>query len=70
MSILTFDISRSIKKTNVTCRAIDEAITRLGNRHAAHIAVYGKDNERRLTGRHETANVSSNDENLILTDVV
>ena len=39
-------------------RAIDEAITRLKARHKTHINVYGRDNERRLTGRHETANVS------------
>jgi glutamine synthetase len=38
-------------------RAIDEAITRLKSRHQTHIGVYGRDNERRLTGRHETANV-------------
>jgi len=39
-------------------RAIDEAINRLKARHKTHISVYGKDNERRLTGRHETASVS------------
>ena len=39
-------------------RAIDEAITRLKARHKTHISVYGKGNERRLTGRHETASVS------------
>ena len=39
-------------------RAIDEAITKLKARHSTHISVYGKGNERRLTGRHETANVS------------
>lgn len=42
----------------IFCRAIDEAITKLKARHKTHIAVYGRDNERRLTGRHETANVS------------
>ncbi len=40
------------------CRAIDEAITKLKARHKTHISVYGKGNERRLTGRHETASVS------------
>ena len=39
-------------------RAIDEAITKLKSRHKSHIAMYGKGNERRLTGRHETASVS------------
>lgn len=39
-------------------RAIDKAINRLQARHQKHISVYGRGNERRLTGRHETANVS------------
>jgi hypothetical protein len=39
-------------------RAIDEAIKLLQARHSTHIKCYGRDNERRLTGRHETANVS------------
>ncbi|CAF3750481.1 unnamed protein product [Adineta steineri] len=38
--------------------AIDEAITRLKCRHKTHIAMYGKGNERRLTGRHETASIN------------
>jgi glutamine synthetase len=33
---------------------IEEAIAKLGTRHQEHIAVYGEDNEKRLTGRHET----------------
>ncbi|CAF3595299.1 unnamed protein product, partial [Rotaria sordida] len=37
---------------------IDEAIARLKARHKTHIAVYGKGNERRLTGRHETASIN------------
>ncbi len=40
------------------CRAIEEAITKLQARHKTHISKYGKGNERRLTGRHETASVS------------
>jgi glutamine synthetase len=39
-------------------RAIDVAIKALGGRHTTHIKCYGRDNERRLTGRHETASVS------------
>uniref|UniRef100_A0A914UIF8 Glutamine synthetase n=1 Tax=Plectus sambesii TaxID=2011161 RepID=A0A914UIF8_9BILA len=39
-----------------------EAIEKLSHAHNAHIAYYdpkrGKDNERRLTGRHETASIS------------
>jgi len=39
-------------------RAINEAINLLRQRHTTHIKRYGRDNERRLTGRHETASVS------------
>lgn len=42
-------------------RAIEEAIEKLRPEHRRHIKVYdahdGKDNERRLTGRHETASI-------------
>jgi len=38
---------------------IIEAIERLGAKHSEHIAVYGKDNALRLTGKHETANIST-----------
>lgn len=34
-----------------------EAIKKLGEKHAEHIAVYGEGNERRLTGKHETASM-------------
>lgn len=30
-----------------------EAIEKLSKRHKEHIAVYGEDNDARLTGRHE-----------------
>lgn len=36
---------------------IDAAIEKLSKRHDAHIKLYGKDNEQRLTGRHETADM-------------
>jgi glutamine synthetase len=36
---------------------IIEAIERLGAKHKEHIAIYGKDNHLRLTGRHETASI-------------
>ena len=36
-----------------------EAIERLGDKHAEHIAVYGKGNEFRLTGKHETASITT-----------
>ena len=41
--------------------AIEEAIQRLQQNHAKHILAYdpkhGKDNERRLTGKHETSSI-------------
>jgi len=36
---------------------IIEAIEKLGKKHAEHIAAYGEGNERRLTGKHETASM-------------
>ena len=38
---------------------IEEAIGKLSLRHKEHIAVYGEDNELRLTGQHETASAAT-----------
>jgi len=38
---------------------IKKAIYKLGAKHQEHIAVYGKDNEKRLTGKHETADINT-----------
>lgn len=38
---------------------IIEAVERLGKKHAEHIKLYGEDNDKRLTGEHETANIGS-----------
>ncbi|GBG81683.1 hypothetical protein CBR_g32678 [Chara braunii] len=38
---------------------ITKAIGKLGLRHKEHIAAYGEGNERRLTGRHETADINT-----------
>jgi glutamine synthetase len=38
---------------------IKKAIKKLEARHMEHIAAYGEGNERRLTGRHETANINT-----------
>ncbi|CAI0450616.1 unnamed protein product [Linum tenue] len=38
---------------------IKKAIHKLQLRHADHIAAYGEGNERRLTGRHETAEINT-----------
>lgn len=40
-------------------KAINEACEKLGKRHDYHIRNYGEGNERRLTGRHETADMNS-----------
>uniref|UniRef100_A0A1J3K246 Glutamine synthetase n=1 Tax=Noccaea caerulescens TaxID=107243 RepID=A0A1J3K246_NOCCA len=38
---------------------IKKAIQKLGLRHKEHIAAYGEGNERRLTGKHETADINT-----------
>lgn len=38
---------------------IKKAIDKLSRRHKEHIAAYGEGNERRLTGRHETADINT-----------
>jgi len=40
-------------------KAIHEYIEKLGKRHNEHIAVYGADNDQRLTGRHETGHIGN-----------
>ena len=39
--------------------AIKKAILNLSLRHKEHISAYGEGNERRLTGKHETANINT-----------
>ena len=38
---------------------IEAAIEKLSKRHEQHIAVYGEDNDLRLTGRHETGHIGA-----------
>jgi glutamine synthetase len=38
---------------------IEQAIRRLGAKHEEHIAAYGEGNERRLTGKYETADINT-----------
>jgi glutamine synthetase len=40
-------------------KAIEEAIGKLSLRHKEHIEAYGEDNDQRLTGHHETANINT-----------
>ena len=37
---------------------IKKAIEKLGLKHKEHIVAYGEGNERRLTGKHETADIN------------
>ena len=45
-------INLVIKQTNYSR---DEAIEKLSKKHKEHMDVYGKDNDKRMTGKHETA---------------
>lgn len=38
---------------------IKKAILNLSLRHQEHISAYGEGNERRLTGKHETASINT-----------
>lgn len=38
---------------------IKKAIEKLKLKHKEHIAAYGEGNERRLTGKHETADINT-----------
>jgi glutamine synthetase len=38
---------------------IEDMMTRFGAKHALHISVYGEDNQKRLTGHHETSSCST-----------
>lgn len=38
---------------------IKKAIEKLGLKHKEHIAAYGEGNDRRLTGKHETADINT-----------
>lgn len=39
--------------------AIINAIEKLEKKHSNHMNVYGKDNEKRMTGKHETSNYNN-----------
>jgi glutamine synthetase len=46
-------------KDNALDKIIIPAIEKLGKRHQEHIFNYGSGNERRLTGKHETASMKT-----------
>jgi len=56
--VCLFDSTKSMREEGGYA-IIKEAINKLGLRHKEHIASYGEGNERRLTGRHETADMNS-----------
>lgn len=40
-------------------KAIEAAMSKLEKRHNEHMAVYGEDNDQRMTGEHETSSIDS-----------
>ncbi|KAJ3075389.1 glutamate--ammonia ligase [Quaeritorhiza haematococci] len=51
--------TQAMRQPDGGMKAIEEAIEKLSLRHKAHIRVYGDDNEQRLTGKHETADINT-----------
>jgi glutamine synthetase len=45
-------------RNDVKCENILKSIKKLENRHMDHITVYGVDNDKRLTGEHETSSMT------------
>ncbi|KAJ1390725.1 Glutamine synthetase, catalytic domain [Sesbania bispinosa] len=61
-AVVTFDpkpIQHQVHERGWRFEVIKKAIEKLGLRHKEHIAAYGKGNERRLTGKHETADINT-----------
>lgn len=53
------NVSTSAMRVPGGMKYIEAAVEKLAKRHLEHIALYGSDNEQRLTGRHETASMTS-----------
>jgi len=53
------NVSTKLMREEGGMKYIEAALEKLGQRHKEHIAVYGSDNELRLTGKHETGNIDS-----------
>lgn len=49
------NVSTKAMREDGGLKVIEAAMEKLAVRHAEHMAVYGKDNQLRMTGRHETA---------------
>ncbi|KAM7479610.1 hypothetical protein LguiA_027823 [Lonicera macranthoides] len=55
---VTIKSTKSMRKDG-GFEVIKKAIEKLGLKHKEHIAAYGEGNERRLTGKHETADINT-----------
>ena len=51
------NFSTDAMRTNSSMGHYMDILSKLNNRHEEHIAVYGKDNDKRLTGLHETQSI-------------
>ena len=52
------NFSTDAMRTNSSMGYYQEILSKLSDNHDKHIAVYGKNNDQRLTGKHETASIS------------
>lgn len=59
MKFMFFHFSTKSMRNDGGYEVIKKAIEKLGLKHKEHIAAYGEGNERRLTGRHETADINT-----------
>ena len=51
------NFSTDAMRSNSSLGVYQDILSKLSNRHDEHIAVYGKNNDQRLTGKHETASI-------------
>lgn len=58
MNKLEFCSTKSMREDG-GFEVIKKAILNLSLRHKDHISAYGEGNERRLTGKHETADINT-----------
>jgi glutamine synthetase len=53
------NFSTSVTRDENGIEEIYKCMSKLEKKHSEHIAVYGKDNENRLTGIHETSSINT-----------
>ena len=51
------NFSTDAMRTNSSMGYYQDILSKMNDRHEEHIAVYGKDNDKRLTGKHETQSI-------------